>query len=310
MHCALICALLDSCHTDELCYSHPHKGDVKVVFDWSDAPDAAPEGMRILAHSAYANTHNIYDVAPSGGYIDMVNDTYSIIAFNNDSEWVTHQNSDDFHTHVATTRECDILEPMYGPGISSVGIRSVDNERVVVAPDMLYGVADKDRPIIPGDVVTLKPQQLTCNYTFEFRNVGSVSYIAKLSASISGMSPGVVMSTGQLLDEPCTIALDAEVDNKRAAGNTISGHFCTFGHHPDISASHRMALYIVLTNGQKYKYVTDDCLDVTEQIHNAPDKRNVHIIVEGIELPEPINNGGGFLPHVDDWDDIETEINM
>ena len=43
-------------------------------------------------------------------------------------------------------------------------------------------------------------------------------------------------------------------------------------------------------------------------VDNAPDQRHVHIIIDGLDLPEPIENGSGFDPSVDDWEVVEGEI--
>ena len=59
---------------------------------------------------------------------------------------------------------------------------------------------------------------------------------------------------------------------------------------------------------KKYCYKDSERLDVTDQVHSAPDKRHVHIIIDGLDLPEPIENGSGFDPSVDDWEVVETDI--
>lgn len=51
--------------------------------------------------------------------------------------------------------------------------------------------------------------------------------------------------------------------------------------------------------------------DVTEQIHTAADPRNIEILIDGLELPKPIINGGGFNPDVSEWGEGEdVEIQM
>ena len=37
---------------------------------------------------------------------------------------------------------------------------------------------------------------------------------------------------------------------------------------------------------------------------------NVHILLDGLSLPKPIDNGGGFNPDMDEWDIEEIEISM
>ena len=50
--------------------------------------------------------------------------------------------------------------------------------------------------------------------------------------------------------------------------------------------------------------------DVTEQVHTAPDPRNVHILLYGLPVPKPIANGGGFRPNVSEWETEEENIEM
>lgn len=48
-----------------------------------------------------------------------------------------------------------------------------------------------------------------------------------------------------------------------------------------------MVFYAVMDDGNKYCYKGGDRLDVTDQVHSAPDKRHVHIIIDGLGLPKP-----------------------
>jgi hypothetical protein len=63
-----------------------------------------------------------------------------------------------------------------------------------------------------------------------------------------------------------------------------------------------------MNDGTKYCFKDSKQLDVTDQVHNAMDKRRVHIIIDGLDLPQPIENGGGFIPSIDDWTVEENDI--
>ena len=65
-------------------------------------------------------------------------------------------------------------------------------------------------------------------------------------------------------------------------------------------------MYAVLADDSKWYYT----YDVTDQIHNAPDPRNVHIVLDGLPLPKPIVNGGGFKPTVKEWQTVDVDIQM
>lgn len=302
--------ILPSCNTDELCYSHPHEGAIEVRFDWSDAPEASPEGMRVWFYpSADAGRGFPLDLKPSGGIARVGEGVYDLLTYNNDCDSHTFVNTDAFGSHALTTDRCDILEPMYGPSMRSAGLRSEADEPVMASTDPIWTASLQQLDIRTGEVVTLRPKALHCHYTFEFRNVGPVDKIDKVSASISGMSGIVYLSSGELSRTPVTLAVEAHVGG-RARGNSISGEFYTFGHHEDVTAPHRMALYVEFNTGQKVKFTTGDNLDVTRQIHSAPDPTDVHIIIDGISIPEPMEGGGGFGPSVDDWSTTEIEIKM
>ncbi|MGN0222532.1 MAG: DUF5119 domain-containing protein, partial [Muribaculaceae bacterium] len=68
---------------------------------------------------------------------------------------------------------------------------------------------------------------------------------------------------------------------------------------------------IVLDNGDKFLYGSDaERFDVTDQVISAPDRHRVHFIVDGLDLPQPIENGHGFAPSVDDWEVVNETIEM
>jgi hypothetical protein len=128
-----------------------------------------------------------------------------------------------------------------------------------------------------------------------------------MCATISGMAGGINLSTQDLHLENITLPLESTFDKV----STITGRFITFGHHEDNDAPHRMELYVWMDDGQKVVYGTEgERFDVTDQVHNAPDKRRVHIVIDGLDLPQPIENGHGFKPSVDDWEIVEGDIIM
>ena len=75
---------------------------------------------------------------------------------------------------------------------------------------------------------------------------------------------------------------------------------------PSARKTHTLTVYAVLSDESKWYYT----YDVTDQIHSAPDRRDVHIVLDGLPLPKPIVNGGGFQPDVDDWQSVNVDIEM
>lgn len=325
---AFIC-LLTSCEHKELCYIHPHFTKLKVVYDWSEAPDASPQGMCAVFYSIDEDGRNHYFDFPGakGGEIDIPVGKYLLITYNNDTEAVQFSDTHIFDTHKAFTREGDILEPMFGNGVTSTA-RADNEERVVITPDDLWGCSVTEINITEhgvsyvhvnsgsraetynenGDqIITLYPHDILCHYSYEVRNVKNAKHVSRISAAISGMSGAMTLSSEDLDNECVTLPVEA---NANGADMNITGQFLTFGHHDENTAPHKMSFYVIMDDGAKYSFSTDRNLDVTTQVHNAPDRRRVHIVIDGLDLPQPIENGSGFKPSVDDWNVVEKDLEL
>ena len=71
-----------------------------------------------------------------------------------------------------------------------------------------------------------------------------------------------------------------------------------------------MLLYVWMDDGSKYCYGTESGrFNVTDQVHSASDRKHVHIIIDGLDLPQPIG-GDNIDPSVDDWQEVNEDIHM
>ena len=222
-----------------------------------------------------------------------------------------------------------MLEPIYGNGANyAPRSRGTEDERVVICPDMMWGCTATEveitdsgisyvlTPFEEGNepvqmeseeyVITLFPHELVCTYTYEVRNVKNLKHMTQMSGTISGMAGRMTLSSEELDDECVTLPFGAQSDGK----STVTGMFYTFGHNTANPDPHKMVFYVVMDDGAKYCYKDSENLDVTMQVHNAPDYRHVHLIIDGLDLPQPIENGSGFDPSVDDWEVVEEEIKL
>lgn len=82
---------------------------------------------------------------------------------------------------------------------------------------------------------------------------------------------------------------------------------------------HKISVYIALKNKKGNVYT----FDVTDQVNNAPDPRNVHIVITGLELPDDIDPDpgpgpdpdhpdpeGGMTVTIEDWTTIIYDLPM
>ena len=317
---------LTSCHHKELCLHHPHTVTLKVEFDWRDAPEADPRGMCVFFYHEDGGEPCRYDFSNrKGGEIHLNVGRYRVLCYNNDTEGVLFKGKSTFDAHEAYTREGNVLESIFGNGYSvPQKVKDHTEERVVICPDMMWGcnaidvdvtdyglsyICSKHEECIENKeyVITLYPAELTCIYTYEIRNVKNLKHASQMCASLSGMSGGINFSSQELHSECVTLPVESSFDKV----SNIYGKFITFGHHENNAGPHRMLLYVWMDDGQKYLFGSEsERFDVTSQIHDAPNKRRVHIIIDGLDLPQPIENGHGFSPSVDDWDEVYEDIFM
>ena len=301
--------MLTSCNHKEFCYDHPHGVTLRVVYDWSEAPDANPAGMCVFFYNIDV------EMAPKrfdfnnieGGEIELTPGRYRVMTYNNDTEASLFASISDFDIHYVYTREGNILEPIYG-NTMPLPPRSdgTEDERVVITPDMIWGCTEIEVTVtgVTDQVITLYPHDMLCHYSYEVRNVKNLKHVSQMSGAISGMAPAMYIAGETLHTEPVTLPFGAASDG----ASTIRGEFLTFGHHEEVDKPHRMSFYMVMDDGSKFSFTSASNLDVTDQVHSAPDRRRVHIIIDGLELPTPIENGSGFKPEVDNWQDVKEDI--
>lgn len=324
---------LVSCNHKDLCYIDAHKSKITVVYDWRDAPEASPRGMCVFFYPVDDdNAYYRFDFSNRyGGDIEIPMGRYRLITYNNDTEIVRFSGTNHFEFHTAFTRIGDLLEPLYGNGISSTATPA-NGEAVWVAPDALWGChvdeveidangikyaslpyadsrcSDCECDASDGDlIITLYPHDMLCHYSYEVRHVENAQYISKISASLSGMSPKLYMADESLDADKATIPFGGKVD---ADKSIVTGQFLTFGHTGDASVSHKMTFFVVMTDGSKYRIEGDENLDVTEQVDNAPDRRHVHIIIDNLKVPTPQAQDDGWKPTIDDWGIHDEELKV
>lgn len=336
----LIMLLLSGgCEHKGLCYHHEHYTKLRIEFDWRDAPDADPAGMSVFFYPEEPGREPIrfnFKGRDGGGEINVPQGRYRLLVYNSDTSGVLFGDVDNIDGHTAFTRGGDLLEPL---GVrtktqADVKLRAegTEKERVVICPDMMWGCnavdvvvdelgatyicvpeSEKDEwigrpPVTTEYVVTLYPHELTCLYTFEIRNVQNLDVVSRMSASLSGMSPSLRLFDEALGRECVTLPFDARVDTKTGK---IVGEFVTFGHHEENPDPHKMMLYLLTKDGRALVFGNNEpAFDVTAQVHAAPDRRRVHLIIDGLDIPPVPVDPGGYNPGVDDWIEINQDITI
>lgn len=307
---AAVLAAATSCEHKELCYDHAHAVTVNVVFDWRNAPDAAPESMSCYLFPTDGGKVLRYEFTDrNGGMIRVPIGRYDALCLNSDTETLDYRNTERERSFEVTTRTTTLL-----PGLASLGVRpsgapragDTEGERVALSPDMLWsdhaeGI-ELQRTSVP-QTITLYPSVSVCRYTVEIRNAENLKYVSGISGSLSSLAGGLLAGKAETTEECVTIPFDATFS---ADENVVTGRLLAFGHCPSVQNRHWLTVYAVLADRSRWYYT----YDVTDQIHSARNQRDVHILLEGLPLPKPIVNGGGFQPVVDKWQEIPIDIEM
>lgn len=296
--------LLTSCEHKDLCYDHYHNTKIQVVFDWKNAPDATPETMRLYLFPIDGGRPRTYEfIDYRGGHVNVPAGRYKALCVNSDTESVLYRGIDSF----------DSFEAYAPDGVLSVGAflvpraEGTSEERVAKSPDRLYSARLDDLTVElskENQTVTLYPELSVCRYRVEIRNVSNLQYVSSdgIAGSLSGMSGGLLVGRNELTSAPVTVPFEVISDGV----STLTADFLTFGQTGSSGPAHKLVIYVIMSDGSKNYYT----FDVTRQVDEAADPRDVHILLDGLPLPKPIVNGGGFQPAVDEWENIDIDVPM
>ncbi len=299
--------LLSSCRHKDLVYDHPDSGHINVVFDWRNAPSANPSSMAFYLYDPDGENPIRYIFQNNyGGTIRVPASEYDAICLNADlTDWAVINRKEAIDNYEVTTLEENVL-PASGFSTRAVPrAESSEEEKITATPGFLWAARTNSIQIPAGTenkTIIMYPQEKICHYVVDIYDSGDVSrYSASgIDGTLSGMSEGYLIGKD--------IAHSTKVTHPFLlrpvkSSNSLHAEFLTFGETPD-SGEHHLSIYMIRDDGKKW-----NCnVDVTNQVKNASDPRHVHIVVRGLDLPNPIGGGGGIIPDVDEW--ITVNINM
>lgn len=299
---------LTSCGEKELCYTHPHGRQVSVQFDWRHAPDARPVSMSLYLFPMDGESSAQYEFAGrKGGMIDLSPGSYGALCANDDSPRNYFRNTNSRKTFEVYTREVRTLEGVDELISNLPRAKDAGDEPVVHEPDSVWCDVTQSPFVLPGvrdsvslpHALTLYPRPLFRTCTVEIQNVENLKYTrGTLSATLSGLSGGVMVASGVPTDERVTVPF---ILHSRDT-TTLVGSFRTFGYTPGKQASHRLVVYATLRDGGR-RYFT---YDVTSQVRNSTDPLHIHIVLDKLPLPKAISGGDGLKVTLGKWKDGGT----
>lgn len=303
--------LTTACVHEPLCYDHPHRAKMHIVFDWRNAPEAEPGSMSVylFPHDGIGAALRYEFAGHDGGTIEVPVGMYDVVCVNSDTREITYSETQTRDHFYLSTPTVGLLSELAALGLRAPApprAPGTEGERVTqqMEPLFRHRVDSIDCSVKDSEqLVTLYPEPVACEYTVVIENVPNLQYTAGVSAALTTLADGIHLYHGHVSSSLATVPFLLQVPK---AAQTLMGSFLTFGHPRDDHSNHILTVYVILANGEKWYHE----VDVSDQVHNAPDPRHVYIYVSDLPIPKPIVNGGGFHPQVDDWQNEYIDLPM
>ncbi|WP_418420325.1 DUF5119 domain-containing protein [Alistipes indistinctus] len=260
-----------------------------------------PTGIRAVVYEENGG-HDVRNLASGGGRLYMNEGRYSILFYNNDTEYIVFDGQTSSATMTATTRTR-----------TRAGFNELhEEERTVNQPDMLYGayIAEYEaKPTSEPDELPATMHPLTYTYVLRYEFSHGAQYIALARGALAGMAESVYLQDGHTGSNTATILFDEDACSLTDFG--VQARIRSFG-APDYPGSgygrtgkrYSMSLQVILKNGKDKNFT----FDVTDQVTSQP-RGGVIVVPDLVITDEEGESGGsGFDVNVGDWGDTEDIV--
>lgn len=141
--------------------------------------------------------------------------------------------------------------------------------------------------------------------------VKGMQYVSTAVSLLTGMSGSASLHDRSMhAGNPATLYFEMQRSDEKIARDDddttiIYTTFHTFGKLPDAENSLEVSFDFITSDGRALSAT----IDITDKFSEPDAIEHQWILLDHIiEIPKPVNGGGGFTPGVDDWGDINTDI--
>ena len=308
---SLMLLLATSCRHKDLYMEEDMTSQLQVEFDWRNAPEADPESMALYLYEEDGHSPMRFIFSnKTGGLIKAPFGIHHAICLNADNtDWVRMRGNESVESLEIYTMDAEAIGSRADDSTTVPRPEGTENERIAATPGMMWGSRSNNISIVPHSgmqTITMYPQEAVCHYTVDVYDVNNLEEVesSAVDATLSGMAEGYSHGQQSATDNSVTMKFDL---TGNPSEKNLHGEFLTFGECPTTVAKHYLTLYMVLTDGSKWYH----SFDVTDQVTKAPDPTHVHIIVRGLDLPEPPKEGNtGLKTDVNEWQAINIGLQM
>lgn len=305
---ALLCILPSSCQRRPLTTA-----DYMVIVNLeiekeivNHTVEKDPSLMRCIFYDSKSGAFVTQAFLPAtGGQVSLIpSREYDVLVYNFDTESTWLEDENWYHKIYAST---SLIPDSFRTKLRSRATKG-DEEMIVYDPDHLF-VGRLNDVFIPARSVDAPPVVLNIecetvveSWLLEVKTVTGTENIGSIAGVITALSGSNKIG----LNERSTEFVSVYFDNQTIDENgVLTAKFNTFGWHKDIEDA--QVLSLVFTDIAGHGHVHN--FDISEQF---PDNKEQIIRIEvEIDIPKPETSGdGGFVPKVEDWDEINTDINI
>ena len=315
----LLVSCITSCSHKDLDFP---EGDSQfnVSFDWSNAPDAQPDGMLLTLFSGNSQPVSFHLSDRSGGSLTVPTATYGMVAYNDNTENLLTRGSswESFEIYSAPLNLAAFSQMFASSRANNIPMAPGTEDQLIISePDLLWTSAKNAVNTKNNGTVTMVMRTATIIFPFAITGVENIDRITDIAGSISGMSGSCYPALAKTSAPNCVIPFELKSDGK----GTVYGQVRTFGHSDDEAADtrHVFVIYFQLNDNTKY-YVS---VDVTDDLHKwhklHPDGSGENpdgtptvepIEIKDFSVPEPMGEDSGLKPSVDEWKEVDIGIRM
>ena len=245
---------------------------------------------------------------PTGGQVSLVPArTYDVLVYNFDTEstWLKEENW--FHKIYAST---SLIPDSYKTKLRSRSTDSkVDEENIVYDPDHLF-VGRLNDVFIPARSVEATAVDININaesvvesWVIDITTITGTENVGSVVGVVTGLVEHNKIGLNERSNEFVSVYFDTPVlgDDGR-----LTARFNTFGYNQDSSEPQILTLVFTDIAGNDHHFD----FDISDQFKNN-EHQVISIGTDEVDIPKPMTSGsGGFVPKVDEWESVDTEIRI
>ena len=265
-----------------------------------------PSLMRCIFYDSESGAFVTQAFLPAtGGQVSLIPAReYDVLVYNFDTESTWLEDENWYHKIYAST---SLIPDSFRTKLRSRATKG-DEELIVYDPDHLFvgrlnDVFIPSRSVdAPPVILDIKCETVVESWLLEVRTVTGKENIGSIAGVITALSGSNRIGPNERSTDFVSVYFDNQVIDDTGF---LTAKFNTFGWHPDINE--KQVLSLVFTDIAGHGHVHN--FDISEQF--IDNEEQIIRIVTEIDIPKPETSGdGGFVPKVEDWDEINTDIHI